>query len=133
MVFKQHILPSLVTTSIPWPCYCTIPCQFIHCSDTKGLCEWKWIWEELYLSFAYTCIFVGDPIITRGGLGSHKLVELRDIFVPVPSQDISYVVVILYIQCFEVRCVCSLCLCWWNCSSSLFKFSFRNNTRRIKY
>jgi len=35
----------------------------------------------------------------------------------------SYVVVFLFIQWFEVICCCSLCWYWWNCLPPLFKLS----------
>jgi len=90
---------SQLTTSIHWPCYCTVhvyvvihwpcyctvhvyvvihlPCYctvhvyvVIHFCDSMWSFEWKLICAG-FISVVYICIAVGDPVIKRGGLGSH--------------------------------------------------------------
>ena len=43
---------------------------------------------RLLLSFVYTCMSVGEPVIKREVLGSHQPVKPRHIVVPVPNQNL---------------------------------------------
>ena len=38
--------------------------------NKSGLFEWKRTWAG-FLSFVYTCIAFGDPVVMMGGFGSH--------------------------------------------------------------
>ena len=55
-----------LTTSMYWPCYCTV-----HVSIVIHMCDSMWsFWlEASFLAFLYICIVVGDPVIKRGSTG----------------------------------------------------------------
>ena len=64
--YFTFLASCLFTTSIHWPCYCTVHVYLvIHFCDSM----WSfWVAANLwrfFLLFVYICIVIGDPIIKR--------------------------------------------------------------------
>jgi hypothetical protein len=70
----------------------------------------------VFIVYQYTCISVGDPIIKRGGLGSHVRTWIY----------IGKCCGVFCVQWYEVRDWLFVLLIYgsWNCSLSMFKFLF---------